>query len=123
MECTLACIVKKTKYQRKPQTTLTKRLLYNPYSQSAERTKVHFYLPYGGAISFYVYIVPLSISLYVWTRSDFLWAPANTFLFKFPYKTFIVKKGEISYSFLAKTTCVIGKVIKNYIMARNDGHH
>ena len=29
-----------------------------------------------------------------WTRSDFLWAPANTFLFKFPYKTItiIVKK-------------------------------
>ena len=50
-----------------------------------------------------------------WTRSDFLWAPANTFLFKFPYKTVIVKKGEISGSFLAKTTCVIGKVIKNYI--------
>ena len=26
-----------------------------------------------------------------WTRSDFLWAPANTFLFKFPCKTVIVK--------------------------------
>ena len=48
-------------------------------------------------------------------RSDFLWAPANTFLFKFSYKTVIVKKVEISGSFLAKTTCVIGKVIKNYI--------
>ena len=49
------------------------------------------------------------------TRSDFLWAPANTFLCKFSYKTIIVKRGEISDSFLAKTTCVIGKVIKNYI--------
>ena len=35
-------------------------------------------------------------------RSDFLWAPANTFLFKFPYKTVIVKKVEISGSFLAQ---------------------
>ena len=50
-----------------------------------------------------------------WTRLDFLWAPANTFLFKFPYKTIIVKKSEISDSFLAKTTCVIWKIIKNYI--------
>ena len=38
-------------------------------------------------------------------RSDFLWAPANTFLFKFPYKTIIVKNSEISDSFLAKTAC------------------
>ena len=37
-----------------------------------------------------------------WTRSDFLWAPANTFLFKSPYTTIIVKKSEISDSFLAK---------------------
>ena len=50
-----------------------------------------------------------------WTRSDFLWAPANTFLFKFSYKTIIVKNSEISDSFLAKNACVIGKVIKNYI--------
>ena len=48
-------------------------------------------------------------------RSDFLWAPANTFLFKFPYETIIVKNNEISDSVLAKTACVIGKVIKNYI--------
>ena len=37
-------------------------------SQGAERTKVHVYLPYRGAISFYVYIVHLgliSILLYV----------------------------------------------------------
>ena len=32
-----------------------------PYSQGAERTKVHVYLPYRGAISFYVYIVALSL--------------------------------------------------------------
>ena len=40
----------------------------SPLSQSAERAKVHVYLPYRGAISFYVYIVPLgliSIFLYV----------------------------------------------------------
>ena len=36
------------------------------------------------------------------------------FLFKFPY-TIIVKKGKISNSFIGKTTCVIGKAIKNYI--------
>ena len=30
-------------------------------SQGAERTKVHVYLPYRGAISFYVYIVPLGL--------------------------------------------------------------
>ena len=29
--------------------------------QGAERTKVHVYLPYRGAISFYVYIVPLGL--------------------------------------------------------------
>ena len=41
---------------------------FSTYSQGAERTKVHVYLPYRGAISFYVYIVPLgliSIFLYV----------------------------------------------------------
>ena len=48
-------------------------------------------------------------------RSNFLWAPANTFSFKFPYKTIIVKNSEISDSFLAKTACVIGMVIKKYI--------
>ena len=48
------------------------------------------------------------------TRSGLLWAPVNTFLFKFSYKT-IIKKGEFSDAFLAKTTCVIGKIIKNYI--------
>ena len=31
------------------------------YSQGAERTKLHVYLPYRGAISFYVYIVPLGL--------------------------------------------------------------
>ena len=33
----------------------------NYNSQGAERTKVHVNLPYRGAISFYVYIVPLSL--------------------------------------------------------------
>ena len=53
------------------------------YSQGAGRTKAHVYLPYRGAISFYVYIVPLgliSIFLYVGrVQSNFLWAPANMF--------------------------------------------
>ena len=43
-------------------------------------------------------------------------APANTFLFKFPYKTIIVKKSEISDSFFTKTTCVIERILKNYII-------
>ena len=35
------------------------------------------------------------------TRSNFLWAPANTVLSKFPYKTMIVKNGEtVSDSFI-----------------------
>ena len=83
-------------------------------SQGAERTKVHVYLPYRGAISFCTFRPNKYISVCS-TRSDLLWVPANTFLFKIPYKTIIVKKGEISDSFLAKTTCVIGKIIKNYI--------
>ena len=37
------------------------RFRNNCNSQGAERTKVHVYLPYRGAISFYVYIVPLSL--------------------------------------------------------------
>ena len=50
-----------------------------------------------------------------WTLSDLLWAPANTFLFNFPIMNYYFQKGKISNSFLAKTTCVIRKVIKNYM--------
>ena len=87
-------------------------------SQGAERTEVHVYLPYRGIISFYVYIVPLgliSIFLYVGRVQISCGLLPTRFCLNFPYKTIIVKKGEISDSFLAKTTCVIGKVIKNYI--------
>ena len=89
-------------------------------SQGAERTKAHVYLPYRGAISFYVYIVALgliSIFLYVGrVQINFLWTPANTFWFKFPYKTIIVKKVKFQIHFWQKlTTCVIGKIIQNYI--------
>ena len=47
---------------------LTNNALKLQCSHGAERTKVHVYLPYRGAVSFYVYIVPLglvSIFLYV----------------------------------------------------------
>ena len=75
-------------------------------SQGAERTKVHVYLPYRGAISFYVYIVctfrPNKYISVCWTRSYLLWALANTFLFKIPYKTIIVKKGEFQIHFYQK---------------------
>ena len=89
-------------------------------SQGAERTKVHVYLPYRGAISFYVYVVPLSlisIFLYVGRVQISCGLLPTRFLFKFPYiaKTINVKKGKISNSFIGKTTCVIGKAIKNYI--------
>ena len=58
----------------------------NPNSQGAERTKVHVYLPYQGAISFYVYIVPLgliSVFLYVGRVQISCGLFANTFLFNF----------------------------------------
>ena len=87
-------------------------------SQGAGRTKVHVYLPYRGAISFYVYIVPfglISIFLYVGRVQISCGRLPTRFLFKFSYKTINVKKGKISNSFIGKTTCVIGKAIKNYI--------
>ena len=34
---------------------------YKLYSQGAERTKAHVYLPYRGAISFHVYIAALGL--------------------------------------------------------------
>ena len=81
----------------------------NNFSQGAQRTKVHVYLISRGNFVLCIYCTfkPNKYISVCWTRSDFLWAPANTFLFKFPYKTIIVKKGEISDSFLAKTTCVL----------------
>ena len=92
--------------------------VHPPYSQGAGRTKVHVYLPYRGAISFYVYIVPLgliNIFLYVGLLP-------TRFLFKFPYKTINVKKGKISNSFIGKTTCVIGKAIKKLHMTYYFGY-
>ena len=86
-------------------------------SQGAERTKVHVYLLYQGAISFYVYIVPLgliSIFLYVGRVQISYGLLPTRFCLNFPIKLLLLKN-EISDSFLAKTTCVIGKVIKNYI--------
>ena len=41
--------------------------------------------------------------------------PTLFFYNLYMYETIIVKKDEISDSFLAKTTCVIGKVIKKYM--------
>ena len=79
---------------------------------------MHVYLPYQGAISFYVYIVPLgliSIFLYVGRVQISCGLLPTSFLFKFPYKTINVKKGKISNLFIGKTTCVLGKAIKNYI--------
>ena len=73
------------------------------------------YLPYRGAISFYVYIVPLgliSIFLYVGCVQISCGLLPTRFCLNFPIKLLLSKKGEISDSFLAKTTCVIGKVIK-----------
>ena len=65
--------------------SLNCRIFLFHYSQGAERTQVHVYLPYRGAILFYVYIAPLG-------RSDFLWAPANTFLFKLPYNKLLLSR-------------------------------
>ena len=81
-----------------------------PYSQGAERTKVHVYLPYRGAISFYVYIVALSlisIFLYVGRVQISCRLLPTRFCYNFPIKLLLSKNGEISDSFLAKTTCVI----------------
>ena len=65
----------------------------------------HVYLPLG-LISIFLYVGRVQISCGLLP---------TLFFFKFSYKTIIVKKGEISDSFLAKTTCVIRKVIKNCI--------
>ena len=57
----------------------------------------------------------MSIFLYV-GRVQISCGPLPTrFCLNFPIKLLLSKKGEISDSFLAKTTCVIGRVIKNYI--------
>ena len=61
-------------------------------SQVAERTKVHVYLPYRVAISFYVYIVPLGlirIFLYVQISCGLL---PTRFCLYFPIKLFLSKK-------------------------------
>ena len=85
------------------------------FSQGAGRTKVHVYLPYRGAISFYVYIVPLgliSIFLYVGCVQISCGRLPTRFLFKFPYKPMNAKKDKISNSLIRKSTCVTGKAIK-----------
>ena len=68
------------------------------YSQGAERTKVHVYLPYRGAISLSVYIVALgliSIFLYVGCVQISCGLLPTRFCSNFP-KTIIVKNSEIS---------------------------
>ena len=75
------------------------------FSHGTGRTKVHVYLPYRGAISFYVYIVPLgliSIFLCVGRAQISCGLLPKRFLFKFPHKTINVKKGKISNSFIGK---------------------
>ena len=71
-------------------------------------TKIYVYLPYRGTIKFLLYIVPLALIIkYIsawWMRSNLLWALANMFFS-------IVKKSEISDSFIGKNTYVIRKVI------------
>ena len=86
-------------------------------SQGVGRTRVHAYLPYRGAISFYVHILPLGLIsfLYVGRVQISCGRLPTRLLFKFPYKTINVKKRKISSSFIGKTTCVIEKAIKNYI--------
>ena len=87
-------------------------------SQGAKGTKIHVYLPYRGAISFYVYVVPLGLIsrfLYVGRVQISCELLPTRFFLKFRYKTIIVKKGEISDSFIGKNTYFIEKIIKNYI--------
>ena len=78
--------------------TITK-LAFILNSQSAERTNVHVYLPYRGAILFYVYIVPLgliSIFLYVGRVQISCGLLPTRFCLKFSIKLLLSKKGEIS---------------------------
>ena len=77
------------------------------------------------AISFYVYIVPLGlINILLHAERDKICCglqPTRFFL-NFLQNYIIVKKGKISDLFLGKTTYVIKKVIKNYIIAHYCGY-
>ena len=77
---------------------------------------MHVYLPYRGAISFYVYIVPSGlISIFLDVECDKIscgFQPTRFFL-NFLKDYIIDKKGEISDLFFGKIIYVIKKVIKN----------
>ena len=77
-------------------------LSFSHCSQGAERTKAHVYLPYRGAISFYVYIVALgliSIFLYV-GRVQISWGLLPTrFGSNFSIKLLLSKKVKFKIHF------------------------
>ena len=87
------------------------------FSRGGRGTKMYVDLPYRGAISFYVYIVPLGlINILLHVERDKISCGLQPTCFSRNFlQNYIVKKGEISDLFLGKTTYVIKKVIKNYI--------
>ena len=88
------------------------------FSQGGKGTKVHVYLPYRGAFSFYVYIILsglLIIFLDVECDEISCGLQPTRFFLNFLQNYNLQKKGEISDLFLGKIIYVIKKVIKTHI--------
>ena len=86
--------------------------------REAEGTKVHVYLPYPGAISFYVYFVSSGlINIFLDVECDKISCRLQpTRFFWIFYKTvFLTKKAKFQICFVGKIIYVIKKVIKNHI--------
>ena len=80
------------------------------YSQGSERTKVPVYLPYRGAISFYVYIVPLSlisIILYVGRVQISCGLRPTRICVNFPIKRLLSKEVKFQIHFKQKPLVLV----------------